>query len=210
MRRRTTVAIISTFAGSTLLVGLRFAIPAAAGENGWSARGDASAVPCVSGSAIHQHAVKRDRHRWHQRRHRNPHCIDPSATPTASGGAQPTASGEPTGSATPTATTTATPTPSQSATAACTTIAGAASNVVSPGVGAVTVTIQVCDGAITTSTGVISESNWDANDPALASLDALAVEYYASDLSKITYSGATLTADAYRGSLESAMSEAGL
>jgi hypothetical protein len=72
------------------------------------------------------------------------------------------------------------------------------------------VTIKVCDGKLSTSTGTLSKSNWDANTAALTKLNSLAVQYYASDMSKITYTGATLTSNAYKASLSSALTKAGL
>jgi hypothetical protein len=61
-----------------------------------------------------------------------------------------------------------------------------------------------------TSTATQSRSNWDDNAKALPALNALAVQYYKTNISKIHYSGATLTSSAYQASLRSAMSKAGI
>ncbi|MBN1170849.1 MAG: hypothetical protein JXA67_01630, partial [Micromonosporaceae bacterium] len=46
MRRKTKVAIMGTVAGTTLLIGLPFALPAVAGESGWDTE---SGNPCPPG-----------------------------------------------------------------------------------------------------------------------------------------------------------------
>jgi hypothetical protein len=74
----------------------------------------------------------------------------------------------------------------------------------------VTVTIKVCDDAVSTASSALSQSNWDDNTAALPALDQLAVQYYQSDITKVHYSGATLTSDAYQTSLKAALSKAGL
>ena len=199
MQRKAKAAIIGSIAGTAMVTGVWFAFPASAHEtNAQSQAGN----PCPSGNTTNA-----------RQQGRNSRCAGSGVAP--SGSAAPTASSTaaPTQSATtaPTATATATAAPtSSSSTSSCTTATGSAATIVSPGVGTVTVTIKVCDGVLSTSTGVISQSNWNANTAALASLNTLAVQYYASDMSKITYSGATLTANAYQSSLESALSKAGL
>jgi len=83
-------------------------------------------------------------------------------------------------------------------------------NVASPGIGAVTVTIKVCGGVLSTSTGSLSQSNLPANTQAIPALNTLAVQYYKTNISMIHYSGATLTSNAYQASLQSAMAKAGI
>jgi uncharacterized protein with FMN-binding domain len=92
----------------------------------------------------------------------------------------------------------------------CANATGNATNIASPGVGAITVTIQVCGGVVKTATGAQSRSNWEANQSAVPALNRLAVQYYRTDISKIHYSGATLTSNAYQASLRSALGKAGL
>lgn len=98
-----------------------------------------------------------------------------------------------------------------SSAAACSTVAGAATAVAKPGVGQVTVTLEVCAKAVKSATAAISESNWEPkNTNAFAALNPLAVQYYKSDTSKITFSGATLTSNAYQASLKDAIAKAGI
>jgi hypothetical protein len=73
----------------------------------------------------------------------------------------------------------------------------------------VTVSIRVCGSAVTTASSTQSRSNWGPNSAALPALNSLAVKYYKTDISKIHYSGATLTSAAYQASLRSALSDAG-
>lgn len=180
---------------------------------GSSADASRSAGPRPSGSARRHHWR---RHWWGWRR---PNCpsTPPSGSPTTSPTGSPTTS--PTASTTPSSTppsskppTSVPPSskPPTSPSPSCTTAAGAASNVESPGVGAVTVTIKVCNGQLTSSTGSISQSNWSANTAAFPALDTLAVQYYKTDVTKIHHSGATLTSKAYQASLKSALTKAGL
>jgi uncharacterized protein with FMN-binding domain len=93
---------------------------------------------------------------------------------------------------------------------ACTTKPGPASSISSPGVGTITVTIQVCGGVLKTATAVQSRSNWDKNTAALPALNSLAVKNYKTNFSAIHYSGATLTSNAYQASLRGAMTQAGI
>lgn len=73
------------------------------------------------------------------------------------------------------------------------------------------VTIKVCGGALTTATGGVMMSNYEPqNSEAVAALDQLALQYYKTNISMIAYSGATETAAAYRKSLQSALTQAGL
>lgn len=179
--------------------------------------GQPSASDATTKSNTKSNKTKRGWWNWFHRG--NGGNCNPTSDPTSSG-QQPsdpgtpsaTATSEPTATATsePTATATATATATPTATSSCTTATGDAATIVSPGAGTVTVTIKVCDGVLTTSTGTVANGNWDANTPALASLDTLAVQYYASDMSKLTYSGATLTSNSYQTSLQSALSKAGL
>lgn len=283
MRRKTTIAIISGVAGSTLLVGLKLAMPASADEqvltaaqfDKWcrSAQPTADARPTRSGfptgfptrdpserptwsagptrdpserptreptagptedppvsptddptatpppggtepteaSPSGKNGVLHGKRRKHPRRCPSVRPTDrrPTSRPTTSA-LPPTPTAAPTGGASPTAPPSTTPEPTGSATPSCGTYTGPATNVASPGVGAVTVTIKVCDGVLTTSTGSLSQSNWDDNTEALSTMNELAVRYYKTDISKVHYSGASLTSDAYQRSLKSALSEAGL
>lgn len=92
----------------------------------------------------------------------------------------------------------------------CQTFTGDAVKINRPGIGAVTVTLGLCDKALATATSSQTQSNWAANPKALKAMDTLTLKYYAIDISKIAYSGATLTSQAYRASLTSAMTKAGL
>jgi hypothetical protein len=98
--------------------------------------------------------------------------------------------------------------PAPPAAPACTTATGDAASVSRPGVGAVTVTIKVCGGAVSTASGTLSQSNWDRNTNAIPALNTLAVQYYKTSFPQIHYSGATLTSNAYQASLRSAMTKA--
>jgi hypothetical protein len=200
--RRATAALLGTVTGTVLLVGLKYG-----GSSAHHANVDSPAAladPFGAGPA------------------------DPgtagSADPT---GSAPTGSAQPTG---PAAAVTGAPSvppathagpgrstiPSKAASAgppappACTTAAGDAVAVSRPGVGAVTVTIKACGGAISTATGSLSQSNWNRNTNAVPALNALAVQYYRTDFAQIHYSGATLTSNAYQASLRSAMTRAKL
>lgn len=73
------------------------------------------------------------------------------------------------------------------------------------------VTIKVCGGAMTEAKGGVMMSNYEPqNTKACAALDQLAVQYYKTEVSRISYSGATLTSSAYQRSLQSALGQAGL
>lgn len=75
----------------------------------------------------------------------------------------------------------------------------------------VLVTIKVCDGVIVEVGSGTMMSNYEpTNTDALAALNVLAVEHYKTAISKIMYSGATATASAFRTSLQSAMTLAGI
>jgi hypothetical protein len=79
------------------------------------------------------------------------------------------------------------------------------------GDGIVFITITVCNGVLTEAGGGVMMSNYEPqNTDAVAALNVLAVKYYKTDFSMITYSGATLTSAAYQASLKSAMALAGM
>ena len=196
--RRPAAALLGTLAGTVLLVGAKYgsASPAAtAGDT--VAAGDAGTAGDTAGapSAVLDGSAGAP-------------AQNPSAAPGPSGRSATSGTGTPapgrtTGRPTGAATTTA-------AAPACTTKSGAASSVASPGVGNVTVTIQVCGGVLKTATAAQSRSNWDKNTAALPALNSLAVKNYKTNFSAIHYSGATLTSNAYQASLRSAMSQAGI
>lgn len=204
--RRAFVALLGTAAGTALLIGAKYqASPPAQ---------TAGAVGGVDGDG---HATSG-----------SPSAGDaPSAStstpPSPSTSTPPTSAapgGQPTSPKPATTTTTkpgsastggATQPPATTPATTCTTATGAGSTVVKPGQGSVVVTIKVCNGAITSSSGSLSSSNWEPqNTNALKSLNSLTVQYYKTDLSKITFSGATLTSNAYKTSLKSAMTKAGI
>jgi hypothetical protein len=196
--RRPAAALLGTLAGTVLLVGAKFANapPAQTVEDSVAAsdRGSAAGAGGPTG--------------------------DESATSAGSGVSAAGAGLPPSGMSTTAGATPGrgTPTPGRTtggpapttASAECTTTAGAASRVSSPGVGAVTVTIQVCGGVLKTATGSLSRSNWDRNTAAIPALNSLAVKNYKTDFAAIHYSGATLTSNAYQASLRSAMTTAGV
>jgi hypothetical protein len=192
--RRPAAALLGTVAGTVLLVGAKYGTAAprvddasTAAEAGATEPGGDQESPAAAGSA----------------------GLAPSARPGGSAGppASSRAPGGPAGGASPApGRTGGAPTTAP----ACTSVTGNASTIVAPGVGAVTVTIQVCGGAVTAATGSQSRSNWDVNPQAVRALNTLAVRYYKSDISKVHYSGATLTSNAYQASLRSALGKAGL
>src|SRR5262249_41665772 len=100
--------------------------------------------------------------------------------------------------------------PTSRPSATCASHAGNAARVSSPGIGAVTVSVRLCGAAVTSALSSQSRSNWDANSEALPALNSLAVKYCKTDISKIHYSGATLTSNAYQASLRSALGQAGI
>lgn len=208
--RRGSALVLSTIAGTALLVGARYATAArddaagiaagrgaTHGESGSGTGADPSVTP--TGSAPGP-------------------SPDPSASPSQS---QPPATSPPAGQSRPPGSQAA-PAPTRAgggstpttappaAPATCVTAAGNPAKVASPGVGDMTVTIKVCGGALTASTGALNQSNWSANNQAIPAMNSLTVKYYAADISRITYSGATLTAKAYQASLKSAIAKAGL
>jgi uncharacterized protein with FMN-binding domain len=198
--RRATAALLGTVTGTVLLVGAKYGTSPAGTNTGntvavggpATSDGAAGADPAASASA-------------------SPVPAGPNAAPVPggsatrpAGGATTPAAGRTTTGGTPRTTPAAPPAP------ACRTATGNAAGVASPGIGTVTVTIKVCNGAITTSSGSQSASNWNRNAQAVPALNTLAVQYYKTDFSKIHYSGATLTSNAYQSSLRSAMSKAGI
>lgn len=199
--RRATATLLGTMAGTALLVGAKYGTAATTGAGDTVADSRAGSgepsSPGPSGSASGSASPGA-----------------PSAPGSASPGAPPAGTAPTTGRSTAPGTgggTTKPPAPAPTTAApACRDVSGAASTVASPGVGAMTVTIKVCNGAVTASTGSLSQSNWSANNQAIPQLNTLAVQYYKTDISKIAYSGATLTAKAYQASLRSAISKAGI
>lgn len=87
----------------------------------------------------------------------------------------------------------------------CVTAVGDPAAVVEPGIGEVTVTITMCDGVVSTASSALSRSNYGRNKRALLAMDALTLEYALTDINMVAYSGATLTCEAYRASLQSAL-----
>jgi hypothetical protein len=186
--RRATAALLGTVVGTALLVGAKYATtpptdPAAG-----------PVEPAAGGGPAAEDA--------------------PEGTTTPAAGPGPTkAGGTPTAGPRTTATRTAgppPPPPTTGGTGSCTTVSGNPVNVSNPGTGAVTVTIKVCNGAITTASSSLSRSNWGRNSSALPALNSLTVQYYKTNISQIHYSGATLTSNAYQGSLRSAIGKAGM
>lgn len=224
MKRTTTATIVGGIAGSAVILGVALAGPASAFVGGHATGSEHRPFDCgrdqrqgQAGDQQQQAETKgHHRSRHHARRCRGQR---PSPAPTGSAtetpppseSQPPSTTATPTGSATATPTGSATATPTGSATAACSTQAGAATTVASPGIGNVTVTIKVCGGALDSASAAISQSNWEPqNTNAFTALNQLAVQYYKTDMSKITFSGATLTSNAYRTSLQSALTKAGL
>jgi hypothetical protein len=198
--RRATAALLGTVTGTVLLVGLKYGTGSVGHANVDSSTtlaepsGGAS-DPGVAGSA------------------------EPTGAPGGASTGAPAISGVPSAppatraapghSAAPSKAASAGP-PPPPATPACTTVAGDPSNVSRPGIGAVTVTIKVCGGTISTASGALSQSNWSRNTNAIPALNTMAVQYYKTNFAQIHYSGATLTSNAYQASLRSAMTRAKL
>jgi hypothetical protein len=199
--RRATAAALGTLIGTALLVTTKYAAPSADSGAGTAVTaGDPVAVDGVAvGAPVSGPAAA---------------VPGPSGTPGA-----PATSPAPTGAARTTAAapqparttpaggggaTTAAPPPS------CSTVSGSGQRVASPGTGTVTVTIKVCNGAISSATSTLSQSNWSNNTAALPALNSLTPQYYKTNISAIHYSGATLTSNAYQSSLRSAISKAGI
>lgn len=205
--RRATAMLLGTVAGTALLVGAKYGTAAtsntanagsAIGPQGGTASTDPNASPTGTSPSS-----------------------DPASAPAAPAGSaaaapvatkSTAATRKTTAPAAPRTTTPATTQPAAPTTAApaCSTASGVASTVVSPGVGAMTVTIKVCGGVVSSSTGALSQSNWSLNNQAIPQLNTLAVQYYKTDISKLHYSQATLTSNAYQASLKSALSKAGI
>jgi hypothetical protein len=138
----------------------------------------------------------------------SPTSSDPTGSPTSSDPTGSPTSSEPTGA--PTSSASTRPPCQSSPTAECKLGTGNAVPVSGCScTGTVTVTVKVCDGNISISSGKVDNGNWDANDQAIAALDKLAVEYGMTDISKLHFSGATMTSRAYQTSLRSALSNAG-
>ena len=190
--RRATAAALGTLIGTALLVTTKYAAPSAGSGAGTAVTaGDPVAVDGVAvGSAPAS----------------GPAAVvpGPSGTPGAPVSAAPTGAVRTTAAAPQPARTTAAPPPS------CSTVSGSGQRVASPGTGTVTVTIKVCNGAISSATSTLSQSNWSNNTAALPALNSLTPQYYKTNISAIHYSGATLTSNAYQSSLRSAISKAGI
>jgi hypothetical protein len=198
--RRATAAALGTLIGTALLVTTKYAAPSADSGGGTAVTaGDPVAVDGVAvGAPVSGPAAA---------------VPGPSGTPGAPVAAAPTGAARTTAAApqpartTPAGgggATTAAPPPS------CSTVSGSGQRVASPGTGTVTVTIKVCNGAISSATSTLSQSNWPANTAALPALNSLTPQYYKTNISAIHYSGATLTSNAYQSSLRSAISKAGI
>ena len=231
MRRKTTVAVVGAVAGSALLVGARFAVPSLASTHvpghhaktafqpGVACTSDDHGKPGTTGPRRGNGERDNDSREGREgdegaaRSGRDDRC-HPRSKPPSTEHPSPSSTvtvRPPTPAPTRTTTSPAPPSPSATSTLpACMTTAGNAVNVASPGVGALTVTIKVCGGVMSTSNGSLSQSNLPANTPAIPALNTLAVQYYKTNISMIHYSGATLTSNAYQASLQSAMAKAGI
>jgi len=202
--RRATAAALGTLIGTALLVTTKYAAPSANSGAGTAiTAGDPVAVDGVAVGSTPLGASS------------GPAAAapGPSGTPGAPAAAAPTGAARTTAAApqpartTPAGgggATTAAPPPS------CSTVSGSGQRVASPGTGTVTVTIKVCNGAISSATSTLSQSNWSNNTAALPALNSLTPQYYKTNISAIHYSGATLTSNAYQSSLRSAISKAGI
>jgi len=208
--RRTTAAALGTLIGTTLLVAAKYGAPSAtagtataitagnpAADSNSTAAGSAppdgtsasaGAAPGISGTPAPPGAAPSG----------TAHTTAPPqpgrTTPAVAGGGGGGGGG----------TTTAPPPPS------CSNVTGSGVGVASPGIGTVTVTIKVCNGAISSATSTQDQSDWSNNTAALPALNALVPQNYKTNISAIHYSGATLTSHAYQSSLQSAMSKAGI
>jgi hypothetical protein len=189
--RRATAALLGTVVGTTLLVDAKY------GSGPTSGTGVSNSQPLgesTPGSGVGANGPTAG-------------PTAPNAAPVPGGTtAKPGGGG---GTTTPGGVTRTTPAAPPAA-PACTTAAGNPTRVSSPGIGTVTVTIKVCGGALTTSSGVLSQSNWSKNTNAVPALNSMAVQYYKTNFSQIHYSGASLTSAAYQTSLRSAMTKAGI
>jgi hypothetical protein len=203
--RRATAAALGTLIGTTLLVAGKYGAPSAtAGAPTAITAGDpGTAATGVAADGANPSAL-----------------LSTAATMPGASGTPATPGAAPSGA---TRTTTAPPQPGRTTPAggggpstapppppACSTVGGNGQNVASPGIGTITVTIKVCNGAISSASSTQSQSNWSKNAAALPALNSLTVQYYKTNISAIHYSGATLTSNAYQASLRSAMSRAGI
>ncbi|MGI5246721.1 hypothetical protein [Dactylosporangium sp. CA-139066] len=182
--RRPAAALLGTVVGTVLLVGAKYGSASPAANTADTvAAGPSESGPDASSAPP----------------------LDPGAPP-GTPGKSPTA-----GKATPTPGRTAgTTSTTAAAPPACTTKSGSAAAIADPGVGTITVTIQVCGGVLKSATGTQSRSNWSKNTAAVPALNSLAVTNYKTNFSAIHYSGATLTSNAYQASLRSALNQAGI
>lgn len=138
----------------------------------------------------------------------------PAATPSVSGTPQccpPAPTNPPLLPTKPPATGTPTPVPSASRAAdKCYEYAGDPSTVVRPGVGNVVVTLYVCNNKLVRASATITQSNWAANAATFNYLNKVCVENYKADISRLNYSGATLTSNSYKTSFRAALKKAGI
>jgi len=203
--RRPAAALLGTLAGTVLLVGAKYGQASPATNAGDTVAASDAGSPGSPGNPVSPGAGLPGN------ASAGTVAQTPGAAPGPSGksstvGAPPgpgnPTPGRSTGGPAATTTTAAAPT--------CTTKSGSASAISSPGVGTVTVSIQVCGGVLKTATAAQSRSNWDKNTAALPALNSLTVANYKTNFSAIHYSGATLTSKAYQTSLRSAMTQAGI
>jgi uncharacterized protein with FMN-binding domain len=224
MRRKTKAIIVSTLTGSVMIVGSRFAL--ASSDQGEHGRTDLAARPAQCGTGDDRDGRSRSGPATRSREGgedggdgrercrpgtRPPHGGRSAVPSPVTTGSRPPA---PSPSATRVASS-APPAPSPSATTsaapACTSYTGSAASPVPPGNGTVTVTVKVCGGVVTAATAVqVDNSGYGPNAQAIPALNTLAVQYYKTDITKIHYSGATLTSNAYQTSLTSALTKAGI
>ncbi len=196
--RRATAAVIGTVAGTTLLIGAKVATqpPAdalasssgAAGTGG-AAGGDPgqSGDPGATGGAGAARGAS-------------------ASTPGASSSAVASRS-----TARPGATTGA-PAPARtSAAVTCRSYTGKTVSPVYKTQGSVTVTISACGGVLQSASAVQNDpTDYGPNKAAITSLNSLAVRYYKTNVSAIKVAQATFTSNAYRTSLEDALTKAGI
>jgi hypothetical protein len=197
--RRATAALLGTVAGTALLVGAKYGSGPASATAVTSAAAPLGPDPSGAGSPPAGGAATG-----------GAGGTVTGGTPVG-GNAAPAAGGGAPAGTTPTRATGGGAPPARSAPPpppACTTATGNPVNVARPGIGAVTVTIKVCNGAITSSTGSLSQSDWSRNTSAIPALNSLSVQYYKTSFAQIHYSGASLTSNAYQASLRSAMAAA--
>ncbi|MGC9665177.1 hypothetical protein ACNTMW_01315 [Planosporangium sp. 12N6] len=203
--RRATAALVGTVAGTVLLVGAKYGTAPASGAGVTATSGlagpPASGAPDPAGNGGGAGAPAGGA----------APAGSAAPAPAGTGSAAGAKAGAPAaGTTTAAGATGGRTTPAAPPAATCTTATGDPTAVSKPGVGAVTVTIKVCGGAVSTASGTLSQSNWSKNTSAIPALNTMAVQYYKTGLSQIHYSGASLTSAAYQASLKSAMTKAGI